>query len=102
MIGLLGGGEPMAGQSGGEVAVSTSAVGLGTLPDCDYLLIQCQDAQVRVRSDGTNPTASVGFLWTVNASYLVPLEEAKALKAIRAGGSDGALFWQPFTYPTRA
>ncbi len=48
--------------SGAELAVdAVTPVGLPALSDADeYMVLQVQGGNVRVRYDGTNPTASVG------------------------------------------
>lgn len=51
-----------------QIAVLTSAVGLGTVPDSTKMAVIIPETQtVRWRDDGTNPTASVGMPLTANS-----------------------------------
>lgn len=75
-----------------QITVSTTAVGL-TVPDGATRAVLGIEAQpLRYRTDGTNPTASVGMLQA--ASTFVELSGADTLanfKAIRSGGTDSVL-----------
>lgn len=75
-----------------QITVSTSAVGL-TLPKGAIRAVVGVEAQpLRYRDDGTNPSASVGYL--VVAGGTVEVYGSTALskfKAIRSGGTDAVL-----------
>lgn len=78
-----------------SLTVSGTAVGVSSASPSfpigvQRCLIRCTGADVRIRDDGTNPTASVGFplldgdtLWFDGDIY--------RLKAIRTGATDAVL-----------
>jgi hypothetical protein len=75
-----------------SLAVSNSAVAPTYINNAQRVLIRCIGADVMIRDDGTNPTASVGF----------PLLDGEAiwfdgdlhrLKAIRKASTDATLYF---------
>lgn len=77
-----------------SIAVAASAVGLtsGTYDDSTKAEMTLETAQIRVRKDGTNPTAGEGHL--VEVGDTITLKSAADLatfKAIRTGSTSGVL-----------
>jgi hypothetical protein len=80
------------------VAVSTSAVGLTAatynptgLPGAQIALVTFSGGDCRATFDGTVPTASVGHIFSSGSSLTLFGEGIRKFKAIRSGGTDGAL-----------
>lgn len=76
-----------------KLAVSTSAVGLASIPgDASRAVVVVEAQPLRYREDGTDPTASVGFLAVAETVFVLPSRNAiLQFKAIRSGGTDSAI-----------
>jgi hypothetical protein len=76
------------------LTVSTNAVAL-TIPAgmVTYAWIEVQDQPIRVRVDGTAPTATVGHYYVPGQTDVLNEQELRRLQAIRdtAAGSDATL-----------
>ena len=77
-----------------SVTVDDTATALtsGTYGDAVRAVITCEDAQIRFRVDGSDPTSSVGHI--LDSGSLLMLEsndDIAAFRAIRTGSSDGTL-----------
>ena len=84
--------SPTVGATERSVAVSDSAVTLGTLHDrTRYVALGVGAAAVRVTYAGLTPTDAVGHYLAAGARIVVSRQAAAALKAIRATGSDSTL-----------
>ena len=86
----------MAGSynAGEALAVSSAAVGFtaGTYLTNRHAIAQVQNNPVRYRFDGTDPTATVGFIAPVGSFInLTSRDQLKNFKAIATGG-DATLF----------
>ena len=77
------------------ITVSTSAIGITTGLISDMTakaFITVEDANIRYRIDGTDPTSSVGHPVTSGNSITLDTEqEIRNFKAIRSGESDAKL-----------
>lgn len=65
-----------------------------TVPDgAIYAIFQLEANNIRVRFDGTNPTAAIGFTWktTDDGMLVMGREILLGIRVIRAGGADGTL-----------
>lgn len=64
---------PLSGTPAGyqQITALSGATGLTVPAGATQALIQVSGQPVRVRSDGTNPTASVGYPLAVGAEWLV-------------------------------
>lgn len=76
------------------VTVAATAIGLtsGTYKDAIRAMITLEDAQIRMRFDGTDPTAAIGHV--ANANDIIHLEGTRQLvnfNAIRTGATSGVL-----------
>lgn len=72
-------------------ALAAAANGVTVDPNARYLMVQVQDADVRVTFGGTNPTSTVGIqIDKGQIVYLSKTEWARA-KWIRAGSTDAVL-----------
>lgn len=80
-----------------QVTVSSSVVSLDPPNDASKALLGVEANSLRYRDDGTDPTATVGFLLKTqgnNPPPFVTLESKEAIKqfrAIRDGSSDATL-----------
>ena len=76
-----------------QLTISNVALGL-TVPDKTmYAVFQLETNNIRMRFDGTNPTAAIGHLLTTtdNILQMAGREIILRTKVIRAGGADGIL-----------
>jgi len=62
-----------------------------------YIVLDVQDADVRVTYDGTAPTASVGHILFAGRSYTWAVETANKAKFIRVGAVSGKVHASEFT-----
>lgn len=77
-----------------QLTVSTSAVNIAaaTLVGRATCTAVLETAAIRYRTDGTNPTASVGLpLLVGSVLHFSSIEEARSARFIRSGGTDGVL-----------
>lgn len=74
-----------------SLAISTTAVGLTKPTGAKAFVGTLETAAVRVRSDGTDPTASEGQLILVADSVILSDSEIDTAAFIRDGASDGVL-----------
>lgn len=77
------------------ITVSDTAIGL-TAAKYNHKTVKayitCEDADLRYRIDGTDPTSSEGHaLASGDALTLISLVEIQQFKAIRSGGSNAAI-----------
>lgn len=77
-----------------SAAVSLSAGNIGTTGK--YVLLQVQGAPVYVTYDGTTPSATNGVYVDTYEKTVVQRAVALRMKWLRATGSDGYVFAQPF------
>ena len=83
-------GEPVGYE---KVTVAGTAVGLTIPSDATKALMVLEDAKVRFRDDGTNPTATEGMPLNIDQSLVI--ESGLSLgkfKAIRTGATSGTLY----------
>jgi len=75
-----------------DIMVSSTAIGFTaeTAGTAKRARVQVEDAPIRVRVDGTDPTASVGELFTPGDSFVVE-GDLTAFAAICADGDDATL-----------
>lgn len=74
-----------------QLTVSTTAVAL-TIPTGATRAVIKVDAQpVRLRNDGVDPTATVGYLLKADDTIELTSEGLTGAKFIRDGGTDGVL-----------
>lgn len=86
--------------AGEKITVSSSAVGFTaatfqptTGGGADRVLVTVEDQPVRLRYDGTSPTASVGHLLQPGDSItLTGTDSVANAEFIRSGGTDGVIF----------
>lgn len=88
-----------------STTVSTAAVSPSTIytnavaggGGVTLVTFDVQTSNIRVRWDGTNPTATVGHLLYAGTSYTWPVSQYDAAKFIRdtAAGVDGIVFASP-------
>lgn len=74
--------------------IANTAAGLtaGTYGKATHAEMTLETAQIRIRSDGTNPTASEGRLVEVGDQIILrSAAQIAAFKAIRTGGTSGVL-----------
>ena len=70
-----------------QLSSLSSATGLGAIPAGAIMcLIACENANVRWRDDGTNPTSSVGMLFSAGQEFQYSGNLA-AIKFIAVSGS---------------
>lgn len=87
--------------SGQNLAVSSSVVTLAAAARPDktkMVMIQAQDAAIRMSTDGEDPTAIKGRLLSANDVVYISLRQANAAKFIRDGASDGVIYSEAMTY----
>lgn len=80
--------------AGEEITVSTTAVGptAATVGDRRFAFFEVQDAAVRVRWDGTDPSATVGFeLEPGDTLELDSSQQVSKVKFIRRDGVDATV-----------
>lgn len=76
-----------------QITVSTTAVGLGTIPpSARWAMILVSD-EIRWRDDGTNPTASVGMREQVGLRYNGALASFKMIRTGTADVEAGVAFY---------
>jgi len=72
-----------------QITVSTTAIGI-TAPKGQRALISTETSNVRWRDDGTDPTASVGFL--LETGTVLGFDgNLAAIKFIKVSGSDATV-----------
>lgn len=73
--------------------VSTSAVGFASIPlQANKAIVVVEDATIRYREDGTNPTSSVGTKQFVNSTIIIEgRTRLTQFRAIRQGSTDALL-----------
>jgi hypothetical protein len=82
----------VAGSATALTAGTYDPVGVESNTPAISATIQCQVAQVRYRSDGTDPTASVGTILEVGEEVVVwGSRDIKSFRAIRTGGTSATL-----------
>ena len=86
-----------------SVTVSTTAIGCtSTKIDISQtggfhkravkILCTVEDASIRIRYDGTDPTASVGHLFSASDFFIIQGEQnISRLRMIRSGGTNGVV-----------
>lgn len=62
-----------------------------------YIVLDVQDADVRVTYDGVAPTGSVGHILFAGRSYTWAVETAKVAQFIRDGGTSAKIHASEFT-----
>ena len=62
-----------------------------------YIVLDIQDADVRVTYDGVAPTSSVGHILFAGRSYTWAVETARVAKFIRDGGTSAKIHASEFT-----
>lgn len=81
--------------SGQNLTVSSSVVQLATAAvpaKAQMILLQCQDADVRMTTDGEDPATDDGFV-LYNGSYrYLSANQARAAKFIRDGSTDAVIY----------
>lgn len=78
-----------------QLAVSSSSVQLATgtwSNSTQTVIVQAQGADVRVRFDGTAPTASVGILMLAGDPFEWSVGRAKAARFIRSSSTDAVVY----------
>ena len=85
-----------------KVTVSTTAIGLSSIPATVVkAIIWVEDANVRFKADGTDPTATDGIQARENSKISVStVEEMTNFKAIRTGSVDAVLQVEYITQKT--
>lgn len=76
------------------VTVAATAIGLtsATYADAIRAMITVETAQIRMRFDGTNPTAAIGHIGNADdIIYLEGTEQLANFNAIRVGAISGVL-----------
>lgn len=76
------------------VTVAAVAIGLtsGTYLDAIRAMLTIEDEQIRMRFDGTSPTAAIGHIGNADdVIYLEGTEQLGNFKAIRTGAASGVL-----------
>lgn len=68
-------------------AVAVSSVTGGIPAGTEQVAIQAETQNVRYRDDGTDPTASIGMIFTVNTIYMLSIAQAARMKLIEAAAS---------------
>lgn len=75
-----------------QVTVSSTAVGLTPPAGASRAVCVVEAQPLRYREDGTDPTATVGFLAVATTVFELPSKTAiDNFKAIRDGGTDAVL-----------
>ena len=82
-----------------QLTVANTAVGLaaGTLTHAGgeqmtKFVCRLETAQIRYRTDGTDPTATVGTILDVNDTlFITSPDDAARIRFIRTGGTSGVL-----------
>lgn len=75
-----------------ELTASAWATGPWSSGETLVARIQVQDADIRYRCDGTNPTTTAGTLVTNGESfYIVGVDDATTFRAIRTASTDAKL-----------
>ena len=70
-----------------QITVLTSAVGFTSPPKgANRAMLICTGQDVRWRDDGTNPTATVGFLLTTGINYIYE-GDLEAIKFIQSAAT---------------
>lgn len=71
-----------------QITSLSSAVGFTSIPSgSEAVFVQPETQNVRMRSDGTNPTASVGMLLVANTIYEFSATNFATMKFIEATAS---------------
>ena len=86
-------------QVGTRLAVSTLAVSLAAAnvaSTCKYVVLQVQGAPVYCTYDGSTPSATNGLYLDTYEKTVVQRALALQMKFLRATGSDGYVYAQPF------
>jgi len=76
-----------------QKTVSSSAVGFASIPpDANKAIVVVEDANIRWREDGTNPTSSVGTKSFVGTTIILEgRDRISAFRAIRLSSTDAKL-----------
>ena len=76
-----------------QLTVSSTAVGLASIPaNANKVIATVEDATLRYRDDGTNPTSTVGLkVFTAGTIILNSRDSLDNFKAIRTGGTNSEL-----------
>ena len=75
-----------------KLTVADSAVGLTVPSGVNYACISIEDAAVRLRVDGTNPTATIGFLASAGQELKIfGNDQLTTIKFIRDTSTSGVL-----------
>lgn len=83
-----------------SVTVSTTAVGIAALPaKATHAELQFEGDDVRIRFDGTAPTASVGPLFTDGTRVVWSRRRAEAAQMIRNALTDVTVYVHPLAGP---
>lgn len=72
----------------------SSAVSLGNIPDgAVSCLIKPQTQAIRIRADGTDPTATVGYPLAVGAEMILTFAQLARVKIIEQAASAAVNIW---------
>ena len=75
-----------------QLTVADTAVGLTVPPNANKAIIVVEDATIRWRADGTDPTSIVGTKAFVNATIILDtVGDLSNFKAIRQGSTNAQL-----------
>ena len=75
-----------------KLTVAASAVGLTVPTDVNYAIMSVETGAMRVRVDGTNPTATIGFLVSAGQELKVfGSDQLNNLKMIRVTSDSAVL-----------
>ena len=75
-----------------SLTVGASAVGFSSANDARAALVTVEDASIRFRIDGTDPTSEVGHLLNPGDSIILRnVNNIRRFRAIRAGTADATL-----------
>jgi len=92
-----GGGSPIASGYSTATAGATASDLIASL-NASTNLVQIQsEEEIRIKLDGSDPTASEGFVIQANAIVSLSNEEALAARIIKTGGDDVAVNIQEYS-----
>lgn len=89
---------PTPGVPGRSVTAGTVPAALGPFnANTRYVLMQVQDAPVRLTYGGDTPAAGTGFLHPAGTLIKMNTASADAVRLVRAGSADAAVYLQEST-----
>lgn len=77
-----------------NLTVSTGVSNLTVPAGSHYAEITCNTNSIRLRLDGTDPTAAIGHLVSAGENFVIAGGELGGCGMIRAGGSDANVYVQ--------